>query len=158
MEWVTECWGNQQDYNTKKSAFWRVIRSVVGELGIAEIEQSNWPSHLVWSNLYKVAPEKGGNPNNTLCNIQFSGCCSLLEIELLNNIPKRLLFLTGLGWAEPFLGNICSVVKNGWDHVEATGKYECNNKTVSVVVATHPQGKPEKKWVQEVIEAFQHNC
>lgn len=155
MKWVTECWGSQQDYNTKKSAFWRVTRSVVGELGIAEIEQSNWPSYLVWSNLYKVAPEEGGNPNNTLCNVQFSGCCSLLELELFNYTPKRLLFLTGIGWAEPFLENICSVVQNGQVHVEAEGKFECNNQTTKVVVATHPQGKPEKEWVEEVIAAFQ---
>jgi len=157
MEWVTECWGSQQGYNTKKSAFWRVIRSVVGELGLAELEQNNWPSHLVWSNLYKLSPEAGGNPSSSLCKIQFPGCCSLLEIELLNYLPKRLLFLTGIGWARPFLENICSVVKGEQRHVEAKGTFKLNNQTIQVVVATHPQGKPENEWVQEVIKAFQYN-
>jgi hypothetical protein len=36
MRWVTDCWGSSNgDYNTKQSAFWRVIRAVVGELSIA---------------------------------------------------------------------------------------------------------------------------
>lgn len=26
MEWVHDCWGNKEGYNTKKSPFWRVIK------------------------------------------------------------------------------------------------------------------------------------
>lgn len=28
MSWVSECWGNDQDYNTRRSPFWRVIRRI----------------------------------------------------------------------------------------------------------------------------------
>ncbi len=155
MEWITECWGNQEDYNTRKSAFWRVIRTVIGELNIADIDQNTWPSHIVWSNLYKLAPEEGGNPNNTLCNAQLSGCCSLLKLELSIYNPKRLLLLTGIGWAKPFLNEIFSIRKTDGTYVEAVGKPKIGDQPMNVVVATHPQGKPENEWVHEVLEGFQ---
>ena len=157
MTWVTECWANTENYNTKRSAFWRVIRAVVGELGISNIDERSWPSHIVWSNLYKVAPADGGNPNNTLCGIQQSGCVSLLELELFAYLPKRLLLLTGLGWAESFLKRFCPDFRHvSNSHVEAIGQYQISSEnTAKIVVAAHPQCKPESVWVKEVIEAFQ---
>ena len=157
MTWVTDCWGNSgSNYNTKRSAFWRVIRAVVGETDIANINEGDWPSHLVWSNLYKVAPANGGNPDTTLCDIQFSGCLSLLEIELSNYCPYRLLLLTGLAWAEPFLQHISPGFKRvSNSYVEAIGQFNlASGITTKVVVAAHPQGKQEGEWVKEVMEAF----
>jgi len=154
MSWVTDRWGNDHAYNTKRSAFWRVVRAVVDNLHIANITEGNWPSHIVWSNLYKVAPAEGGNPSDTICKIQFRGCRSLLGLELTNYSPKRLLFLTGLDWAKPFLENICHLTKTGKTFSEAVGEFKHDNQTTKVVIAGHPQGKPEDEWVQEVTEAF----
>ena len=104
MTWVTNQWGNTNEgYNTRRSAFWRVIRGVVDGLGIADVEQDPWSSHLVWSNLYKIAPANGGNPSNTLCAIQLAGCRDLFNLELTTYTPLRLLLLTGTEWASPFL-------------------------------------------------------
>ena len=73
MTWVTNQWGNtNKGYNTRRSAFWRVIRGVVDGLGIADVEQDAWSSHLVWSNLYKIAPANGRNPSKTLSDIQLA--------------------------------------------------------------------------------------
>lgn len=84
MMWVTGQWGSTTGYNSRKSAFWRVIRCAVGELGIADVESPEWPSHLIWSNLYKFSPAKPkrGNPSTTLCDIQFAGCKALFLEEL----------------------------------------------------------------------------
>ena len=61
MRWVSDSWqNNDHGYNTRRSAFWRCIRSAVGVLSIADIQNPEWPSHLVWSNLYKIAPRGGG--------------------------------------------------------------------------------------------------
>lgn len=158
MRWVSDCWGNyDHEYNTRKSAFWRVIRSVISELEIADVDSPEWPSHLVWSNLYKVAPADGGNPSNVLCSLQVEGCCSLLQEELRVYKPKRLLFLTGFGWAQPFLENFGSVktVDSTYQYVEAIGKSIIEgDETISIVVASHPQGKSESLWIQEVVDAF----
>lgn len=47
MLWVTKCWGRSTDYNTRGSAFWRVIRNVVDSLHIADVAHPDWPSHIV---------------------------------------------------------------------------------------------------------------
>ena len=162
MSWVAKCWANPSnpdgDYNTKKSAFWRVILEVVGELGIANRDEDTWPSHLVWSNLYKVAPAVGGNPGRTLCDIQLSGCISLLQQEIAYYRPRRLLLLTGLGWAKPFLQHIAPTFTpaSASGYVEAIAQISnISGGESKVVVAAHPQGKSETSWVREVIQAFQ---
>ena len=156
MSWVTNCWGNMDfDYNTAKSAFWRVIRNVTLELNPYD-DAINWPSYLVWSNLYKISPAEGGNPSDRLCAVQFELCKFLLLEEIKTYKPRHLLFLTG-GWANPFLDVLNPAFEDVTDctYVEAVGKtsvYECFNS--KFVVAAHPQGKVENKWVEEVIEAF----
>lgn len=97
MSWVINRW-NETEYKTRTSAFWRCIREVVGRLEIAPINDgpdSKWPSHLVWSNLYKIAPLSGGNSGGFLRRIQQEGCEKLLEWEVTTYKPKRILFLTG---------------------------------------------------------------
>ncbi len=76
MKWVTDQWKNNAGYNTVKSAFWRVIRGIVLSFNIAE-QNDCWSSYLVWSNLYKIAPETGGNPGERLCSVQLGGCRTL---------------------------------------------------------------------------------
>lgn len=95
--------GCNKGYNTKRSAFWRCIRGVVQGLGVADVEDAGWSSHLVWSNLYKVSPAGGGNPKGVLRKVQFRGCAELLNSELRTYRPSRVLFATGFDWAEPFL-------------------------------------------------------
>ncbi len=158
MKWVSDCWGTQgNDYNTKTSAFWRCIRSTVGALNISNIETPEWPSHLVWSNLYKVAPGHGGNPSSSLCSIQFDGCAALLKEELRSLVPRRILFMTGLDWAKPFLEK-CSIVSSpvpSAKYVQGISTIKLNSGFESrVVVAVHPQGKPESVWVEEVVNEF----
>ena len=154
MQWVLDSWGNERCYNTARSAFWRVIKDVVHSCA-AETE-SDWPSHLVWSNLYKVAPsERGkGNPSRLLQKVQFEGCKALLKLEIESFAPARLLFLTGWDWAAPFLGESDVSPTQHGTYVQATGHWPVGEHRSSVVVARHPQGKPHRKWVREVLEAF----
>lgn len=59
MRWVTDTWDHPkpgETHTNKRSAFWRVVRGIVERLGIADTQDETWPSSLVWSNLYKVAP------------------------------------------------------------------------------------------------------
>ncbi len=156
MMWVTAGWGaSRPNYNTRKSAFWRVIRRCVSMLGIANVEESSWPSHLVWSNLYKVSPADGYNPSENLCRIQEAACISLLHAEICHFQPRRLLFLTGR-WAEPFWRGLASDVlqhDSGGVEVRGTINHHGGSKT-KFVVAPHPMGKGEDLIVRAVVEAF----
>ena len=148
MRWVQDDWQNPEGYRARDSAFWRTILRVIEGLEIA-FENDPWPSHLVWSNLYKVSPAKGGNPGNRLCRIQLDGCKSLFDTELNIYRPSRVLLLTGWDWAGDFVKSDCRTHGNA-SFVEATGR----RRRTRIVVAKHPQGKREGEWVENVLAAF----
>lgn len=150
MRWVKAGWGAAKGYNTRRSAFWRCIRNVVQGLRIVDVESAGWSSHLVWTNLYKVSPAHGGNPNNALCEIQLAGCVELFKLEIRTYRPFRVLFLTGADWAAPFLEGVNLQEGAGFHHVKGVGQV-CDAR---FVIALHPQCKPEREWVREVVTAF----
>ena len=156
MAWVTKQWGATNVYNSRKSAFWRVIKQVTERLGISKPGSEDWPSHLVWSNLYKLSPAKGGNPDQNLKNAQLCGCKQLFKRELQDYCPKYLLLLTGKDWAEPFLEIFQDVdVGSMGQYVCCTASwYSSSGIATRVVVAVHPRSKPEQNWVDEVIQAM----
>ena len=156
MNWVSAAWGNVTDYNnTRQSAFWRVTRRCVSGLAIADVDDDTWPSHLVWSNLYKVSPADGYNPGESLCRAQESACISLLHAEIALFKPRRLLFLTG-GWAEPFWAGLASDLQRpDSGEIEAVGSINHGDGAkTKFVVAPHPMSKPETPIVEGVIAAF----
>lgn len=150
MQWVVDSWGNIDGYNTKRSSFWRTIRQVVGELNINDIESNSWASKLVWSNLYKISPTDGGNPSDKLCDISFPGCVELLNMEIEVFKPSKILLLTGANWADGFLSISEPKEKCKFDYVEKHGI----RGDIKCVIASHPQGKEESLWVNEVVTAF----
>ena len=159
MRWVIDYWGAGKFYNTRRSAFWRVIRNTLRDLEICDVknEYVPWSSHLVWSNLYKVSPADGGNPDNALKDIQLPLCKKMLRLELNEFKPKRLLFLTGDDRSNEFLKDRwfkrSSQIRNSaYDYVENFGLLR---KSIKFVVACHPQGKPEEDWTNEVVRAFE---
>ena len=153
MLWVTAHWRRPQGYNTNRSAFWRVVRGTVDRLGIADVSTGSWPSTLCWSNLYKVAPFAGGNPSVSLAKAQLEQCVQILRTEISEWKPRRIVFLTGLSWAKPFLEGL------GWKGqdmghfraLEAVGWISIGSR---VVVDPHPQGKREDRLIEEITEAL----
>jgi hypothetical protein len=50
MEWVSNLEGqNGKKYNTKKSAFWRIIKNI----SLEYFGEKDWYNYIAWSNLYK---------------------------------------------------------------------------------------------------------
>lgn len=141
-----------------KSAFWRVIRAVVRDLAIADVEDPKWPSCLVWTNLYKLSPEKGGNPSARLRRMQSAECLQLLELEIAEWKPKRVLILAGRNWAKCLLDrlNVTETACTSGKFVDFVGDLVLDEgkRGVRIVVAKHPQTKPEAPLVQEVVAAF----
>jgi hypothetical protein len=149
MQWVNDAWGcpRKKGYNTHTSAFWRVIRSVSESIvGVGE----NWPSKLIWSDLYKVAPFKCGNPWARLIYAQIDACKRHLAEEVALWKPKRVLFLTGWDWAEQFIGYLGRPVGERRDgYVQWSGKIELAfAQPVKTVVSVHP-GCVRGKWVRK---------
>ena len=160
LSWVSKRWGhNNGDYNTKKSAFWRTVRGVVSGLGLSGKESTDWPDCIVWSNLYKVAPKDGGNPSSRLCSLQEQYCKELLSAEIELYKPKRIIFSTGYDWAAPFIKDgsrfYAHTTTNRRTLVQAIASYKMRGGgRGKVVVAAHPQGKGDAKWINDVVRAF----
>lgn len=151
----------EERYDTKASAFWRTVKLLVETRGIADVSKPDWPSHLVWTDLYKVSPEKGGNPSSTLCTIQFEACKELFLYEIESWRPRCIVFFTGNDWAEPFLKALHLT-----DGIPSNGRIERAQRMsvppdkmpASLVVGPHPQwkrkGETEEQLVSEISGAF----
>ncbi len=145
MAWVTDLWGASTGYNTRRSAFWRVIRRLSTGDGI----RSDWPSSLAWTNLYKVSPAEGWNPGADLQRAQRGAASELLQVELSAFSPRRVLALTG-GWIAPFADDLELVLDRRASLVESVGS--CAGR--AWVIAKHPMRKPEDAFVEDVRNAF----
>lgn len=150
LQWVTERRGSTQEYNTKKSAFWRLGRGLVEAQGMKQRAEQDWASRLIWSNLYKVAPAGRLNPNSTLQDVEFYLSLRLLELELQEWKPQLVIFATGWkNWAQFFIPDLAKPgrwVKGGSQYLEAHGTLRSGGR---FVVVPHPARKPGT----EILEA-----
>ena len=81
----------------------------------------------------------------------------LFRLELSTYKPKRLLFLTGMDWANPFLNAVNAKINNkpGFLYIEGFGQISITEEiVVKFAVASHPQGKPEGFWIDEVMKVL----
>lgn len=174
MRWVTDQWSKElaeqvwarkgwqsTPYSTDRSAFWRTLKDVVANLNVANTGDDAWPSHLVWTNLYKINPADRGNPGRLLCAPQFDCCVELLKAEIESYRPRRILFSTGLDWPKPFLRDLGFVPEkvhstHGLGVKDIGTLRDISYSVPRVVVASHPQarGTDEGAWVRQVVEAF----
>lgn len=149
MGWVTELWDAREGYNTHRSAFWRVLRRITANDTTPGLDDSRWSSRLAWTNLYKVSPAAGWNPGADLQRAQRGSAIELLNLEIKELAPRRVLALTG-GWIGPFWDGLGLKLTTRSGLVEAVGmKGDC-----AWVVAKHPMVKPEGPLVREVLAAF----
>lgn len=153
MLWVSRCWGATDGYNTRKSAFWRAIRAIAERLRVADVSTTTWPSFISWSNLYKISPATGGNPSSTLATAQLAKCIEILRAEIRTWSPRRVLFLTGRSWAEPFLEGLEFVP----DAVPPVQPVEAKGTVFNgarALVAPHPQARAEDPLITAVVGTF----
>ncbi|MDD4347120.1 MAG: hypothetical protein PHZ11_09625 [Desulfitobacteriaceae bacterium] len=162
MIWVSELWGNcnpdiADKYNTKRSSFWRIVRMVTGEFGVADINNADWPSYIAWTNLYKIAPSETGNPSEKLKKIQHDIARQIFIEELCQWKPKRIIFFTGRDWVEPFVKPLVSISEvKSVGLAQWVGKIHIQNDGVhsQFVVLPHPQGKPGQLILSSIIDSF----
>ena len=70
--------------------------------------------------------------------------------------PARVLFLTGMTWAWPFMKGLGCRLQATQGLAEAHGAIDLpgNRLSIPFVVASHPQGTDEASWVEQVLAAF----
>ncbi len=78
--------------------FWRLARIAMDKLGL-ELRD------IAWSNLAKVAPATGGNPDRHLLGAQHDLGGQLLKREIDELNPALVLVISRRGYLEPFLAS-----------------------------------------------------
>lgn len=144
---------NEKQCNPARSSFWSVTRAVLKEFGPDE----NPLSHLYWTNLYKISPHGRRNPSLSLCKLQGPACQEMLGVEIKLLKPRRILFLTGAWWANPFLRALKFVPRlvGTYSQVHQTGYLRLESgKLCSLVVADHPERTKRSVIAAEILDAF----
>lgn len=150
MVWVKEMEGNAK-YDTKRSSFWRVIRSVA-----RNFYPDNELEHIAWSNLYKLAlnddSKKDQKPPMKLRRLQMLDACEILnkEVEILS--PKFVVLMTGIDMADNFISGLNG---NEWPENQVVAKEDWAGYSATVfqigqhyvILTEHPQGKAEQEHI-----------
>lgn len=151
MQWIAERWhAPSNQYPMSRSAFFRLAKALIAELNLSRPTDPSWPSCLAWTNLYKLAPAHGGNPSDPLCRAILEDSIAIFHAELSARRPTRVLYLTGIDWARPFLPQHATPIERLGTFVEHA--FSLNGQRH--VVAKHPQAKPLRPFLDEVLAAF----
>lgn len=137
------------------SAFFRVAGRV-----FSECYGDDWLNHVVYSNLYKVAPN-AGNPNGTTCGAQWKYVTEIFKKEIETLLPKFVVLFAGTNWADDFIWYI-----NGeempqpletiiWDEDYGYSLSVYKIDEVYYIVSEHPQGKKEDLHAEAILSIFE---
>jgi hypothetical protein len=149
MGWVLDSWGRGRgNYSTSRSQFWKTVRQVT--LDGHQEREHDWPSHIAWTNLAKVAPWAGGNPGSRVLSLQRRDGISMLGREVDELAPRRVVAFTGRWWFEPFAAGLGLVVHWRDGLVEGVA----DQPTRRWVVAVHPMTRSPTAVADKVIRAF----
>ena len=153
IKWVENLSGNTNGYNTRKSAFWRLVKTVaVSHYG------HDWYRHIAWTNLYKVAPWEGGNPSESLKHKQQKHCIELLKTEIDIMAPEFVIMLTS-GWEEPFIEELKKGKQYNYITERKWGKYKSILIVidgVKYIISQHPQGKVEGEHMAAINDLIEY--
>ncbi|MCY1719244.1 hypothetical protein OU798_02770 [Prolixibacteraceae bacterium Z1-6] len=154
MVWVNNLWEHPEYYNTKKSAFWRVTKRIS-----EKYYHEQWYSNIAWTNLYKIAPYVGGNPNSHMQSIQLDSAREILRTELEILKPRFVIMLTS-GWEQNFLDYLNAynqVIKLSIKNWKKYSTYLTKINGIKFIISQHPQGKNENLHYQAITELIDEN-
>ncbi|HQV51678.1 MAG: hypothetical protein IPI00_07975 [Flavobacteriales bacterium] len=101
--WYTE---REKNYRAWSSFFWQAtVKLMQVRHGITNEDAWEWNRQLVWSNLYKIAPQNRGevaNPDVDERILQRPECVDLVRMELEELQPKLCVVLTNDTWWSHF--------------------------------------------------------
>lgn len=153
---------NQNGYNFNKSAFWQLCKQIMKLVD----EEKNWSDRVLWSNLYKVAPFKEGNPDNTLIEETIEQCIQIMAYELKLYQPSHLVFVTGDWWfdrADTYQASFSQEFGIPVEHktnkstvIIGKGIWKESNCNTKIVVTKRPEGLglTREQHAKLIIEAF----
>lgn len=127
-----------KDYSTYRSFFWNVTYKLICRYYELDENSWEWSKKMVWSNLYKIAPEENRNPSDEECFWQEKLSIELVRKEIEEINPKFCIVLTNNSWWQPFRErlktNVLTVSKEANSIIQSYEKY----KNTKIIVTTRP--------------------
>lgn len=158
LDWVNVMWSNESyqkiignkeleelytgNYRANTSFFWNVVYKTVNKYYDYPSDSFSWAKKVVWSNLYKIAPDKA-NPTDAQQLAQMPGAAMLVLKELEEIKPRFCLVLTGESWWKPFRKHLGSSVKQRFKESELVSLEQVGRTTV-IVTDRRRTGDSEK--------------
>lgn len=159
---------NLKKYYLSKSPFWDAALKIYQELSKNEDHtKTDWYEDIVWSNIYKVAPLKEGNPSSRLIYAQAPACVKLLKEEIRILKPTHILMVVDeswLSWAprgktmfdfkEVFDGYERHCLTSGNDQEKKIVQQTFTAESCKVLVTCRPEFISRESYINSVLDAF----
>lgn len=134
--------------------FWGCIKDIVMKLGICKNE-SNWSSYIALTYLYKIAFSNKTYLLEKPRLIQYELCKEMFQLEMSILRPKRVLFLTGMKYAQDFLDlSDCSGLE---DCVCNLGEFDYGFHKAQTVVSVNPKKYHREDLVNLILEGLKND-
>lgn len=151
--------GIEKRYNIYTSPFFRCIKQIINQLKPISAIQDRWFEHIVWNNLYTVAPPQRGNAVGKLQNIQVDLSKQLLLQQIKHFAPTHILFITDWDWWFDRFTDIFPDVKKIGDSIvdNVVGAGTFGNAKIVVSIRpdrTNPNKPNEEQFSIDVVEQF----
>jgi hypothetical protein len=148
------CPRHNKSYNSSLDPFWGCTKEIVMKLGICR-DETNWSSYIAITYLYKIAYSSNRYLTDKPKMMQFEYCREMFQLELSILKPKRVLFLTGMKYAQDFLElSDCSGLK---DCVCPLGVFDYGFHKAKTVVSVHPKKYHRENLVDLILKGFRDN-
>lgn len=137
-------------YLTFRSFFWNVTYKLICRYyGINE-SKWHWSGKMVWSNLYKIAPAEGGNPDNDECLWQHDISLELVRREIEEIKPKYCIILTNYDWWQPFQEHLQTKIisRSESSIIESIELYD----QTKIIVTSRPFRGSSNQHVEEMLK------
>jgi len=102
----------KRNYFYSSSRFWRLIKYLLEEYNESDCstqsvdswytDEQHWNQRILWSNLYKVAPRNGNNPEWQLIKPQMQTYIDIVKEEIEVHKPEHILFVTDWNYFAPW--------------------------------------------------------
>lgn len=169
LDWVNVQWSNEtlqkklteddnskqfysSEYKSNSSFFWNVTYKVISDYLKFSRDEYKWARNLVWSNLYKIAPNKA-NPDNEEQSFQSDQSVQLIKQELDELQPKVCIVMTNDSWWESFRTELKTSVHQHQLNPSVIESVESYRNT-KIIVTTRPFSGNSDLHAKEIIAAI----
>lgn len=149
-EYAKKFYNDDGGYRTCRSFFWNVTKKLTSDYYELNRDNWDWSKKIVWSNLYKIAPD-GANPDNFIRNQQFEISAELVRQEIEELKPKYCIMLTNDNWWSPFRNLLASKVLPFDPLLNKIVSFEQYNET-KIIVTSRPLFGNSENYVSQLLQ------